>query len=99
MRGDLSDCFRFPVEYMDNMANFLLTTLFKKNMITAPKNSNIAELRNDYEDITETINQNIQVLHSAKLAPSSTTAKDSSKSMILVLLPLVLSSTLVLYIY
>lgn len=38
----------------------------------------LAELRNDHKDITETINQNIQVLHSAKRAPSSTPAKDSS---------------------
>lgn len=37
----------------------------------------LAELRNDYNDVTEKINQNIQVLHSAKLAPSSAHNKDS----------------------
>lgn len=35
-----------------------------------------SELRNDYEDTTEKINQKIQVLHSAKLAPISDSIKD-----------------------
>lgn len=35
----------------------------------------LSELRNDYEDITEKINQKIQVLHSAKLAPISDSVK------------------------
>lgn len=39
-------------------------------------------LRNDHEDITEKINQNIQVLHSAKLAPTSVAAEDTSTDMI-----------------
>ncbi|KAI5676243.1 hypothetical protein M9H77_07193 [Catharanthus roseus] len=38
----------------------------------------LAVLRNDHEDITEKINQNIQVLHSAKLAPTSVAAEDTS---------------------
>ncbi|XP_022845249.1 26S proteasome non-ATPase regulatory subunit 9 isoform X1 [Olea europaea var. sylvestris] len=36
----------------------------------------LSELRNDYEDTTEKINQKIQVLHSAKLAPISDSIKD-----------------------
>lgn len=32
----------------------------------------LAQLRNDYKDITEKISQTIQVLHSAKLTPAST---------------------------
>ncbi|CDP10234.1 unnamed protein product [Coffea canephora] len=35
----------------------------------------LAELRNDHKDITEKINQNIQVLHSARL--TSTTIEDT----------------------
>ncbi|KAL0348097.1 UNVERIFIED_CONTAM: hypothetical protein Sangu_1037500, partial [Sesamum angustifolium] len=34
-------------------------------------------LRNDHKDITEKINQNIQLLHSATLAPRSASVKDS----------------------
>ncbi|KAL0451533.1 UNVERIFIED_CONTAM: putative 26S proteasome regulatory subunit p27 [Sesamum latifolium] len=37
----------------------------------------LAELRNDHKDITEKINQNIQLLHSATLAPRSASVKDS----------------------
>ncbi|KAK6156612.1 hypothetical protein DH2020_010860 [Rehmannia glutinosa] len=37
----------------------------------------LAELRNDHKDITEKIDQNIQLLHSAKLAPTSASVKDS----------------------
>ncbi|XP_003633172.1 26S proteasome non-ATPase regulatory subunit 9 isoform X2 [Vitis riparia] len=36
----------------------------------------LAELRNDYKDITEKINENIQLLHSARLAPRSSLHKD-----------------------
>lgn len=41
----------------------------------------LAELQNDHKDITETINQNILVLHSAKLTATSTTAKNSSDAL------------------
>ncbi|KAA8522867.1 hypothetical protein F0562_009290 [Nyssa sinensis] len=37
----------------------------------------LAKLRNDHNDITEKINENIQVLHSARLAPRSSPPKDS----------------------
>ncbi|KAL0383027.1 UNVERIFIED_CONTAM: putative 26S proteasome regulatory subunit p27 [Sesamum calycinum] len=37
----------------------------------------LAELRNDHKDITEKINQNIQLLHSATLAPRSASVNDS----------------------
>ncbi|KAK4415100.1 26S proteasome non-ATPase regulatory subunit [Sesamum alatum] len=37
----------------------------------------LAELRNDHKDITEKINQNIQLLHSATLAPRFASVKDS----------------------
>ncbi|CAK7338202.1 unnamed protein product [Dovyalis caffra] len=37
----------------------------------------LAELRSDHKEITEKINQNIQVLHSARLAPNSSSPKDS----------------------
>uniref|UniRef100_A0A5B6YTF9 Putative 26S proteasome non-ATPase regulatory subunit 9 isoform X1 n=1 Tax=Davidia involucrata TaxID=16924 RepID=A0A5B6YTF9_DAVIN len=37
----------------------------------------LTELRNDHKDITEKINENIQVLHSARLAPRSLPLKDS----------------------
>ncbi|KAL8493031.1 hypothetical protein ACS0TY_024297 [Phlomoides rotata] len=40
----------------------------------------LAELRNDHKEITEKINQNIQVLHSAKLTPSIASVKDSEQS-------------------
>ncbi|KAK6944348.1 Nas2, N-terminal [Dillenia turbinata] len=39
----------------------------------------LSELRNDHKDITEKINQNIELLHSARLAPTSST-KDSDSS-------------------
>ncbi|KAK9275865.1 hypothetical protein L1049_023138 [Liquidambar formosana] len=37
----------------------------------------LAELRNDYKNITEKINENIEVLHSARLAPRSSSLGDS----------------------
>lgn len=37
----------------------------------------LAELRNNYKDITEKINENIQLLHSARLPTRSSTIKDS----------------------
>ncbi|PIN00950.1 26S proteasome regulatory complex, subunit PSMD9 [Handroanthus impetiginosus] len=37
----------------------------------------LAELRNDHKDITEKINQNIQLLHSAKLTPTIPSVEDS----------------------
>lgn len=37
----------------------------------------LAELRNDHKEITEKINENIQLLHSARLLPVPTSAKDS----------------------
>lgn len=37
----------------------------------------LAELRNDHKEITEKINENIQLLHSARLVPVPTSAKDS----------------------
>lgn len=39
----------------------------------------IAELRNDHKEITEKLNENIQVLHSARLAPKSSSLKDSGR--------------------
>lgn len=37
----------------------------------------LAELRNDHNEITEKINENIQLLHSARLLPVPTSTKDS----------------------
>lgn len=37
----------------------------------------LAGLRNDHKDITEKISQNLELLHSARLAPKSSTAMDS----------------------
>ncbi|CAA0814713.1 26S proteasome regulatory subunit- putative [Striga hermonthica] len=37
----------------------------------------LAELRNDHKDITDKIEQNIQLLHSAKLAPATASIQDS----------------------
>ncbi|GER39530.1 26S proteasome non-ATPase regulatory subunit 9 [Striga asiatica] len=37
----------------------------------------LAELRNDHKDITDKIEQNIQLLHSAKLAPATASVQDS----------------------
>ncbi|KAL5547505.1 hypothetical protein UlMin_002736 [Ulmus minor] len=37
----------------------------------------LSELRNDHKEITEKINENIQVLHSARLAPRSSSVKES----------------------
>lgn len=37
----------------------------------------LAELRNDHKEITEILNENIQVLHSARLAPKSSSLRDS----------------------
>lgn len=37
----------------------------------------LAELRNDHKEITEKINENIQLLHSARLLPVPTSTKDS----------------------
>ncbi|KAK9947342.1 hypothetical protein M0R45_002973 [Rubus argutus] len=37
----------------------------------------LAELRNDHKEITEKLDRNIQVLHSAKLAPNSSSLKPS----------------------
>ncbi|KAM1240772.1 hypothetical protein ACFX2I_046271 [Malus domestica] len=35
------------------------------------------ELRNDHEEITEKLNRNIEVLHSARLTPKQSSLKDS----------------------
>lgn len=40
----------------------------------------LAELRNDHKEITEKINQNIQLLHSAKLTTTTASVKDSGES-------------------
>ncbi|RXH88915.1 hypothetical protein DVH24_000514, partial [Malus domestica] len=37
----------------------------------------ISELRNDHEEITEKLNRNIEVLHSARLTPKQSSLKDS----------------------
>ncbi|KAG8372574.1 hypothetical protein BUALT_Bualt12G0080200 [Buddleja alternifolia] len=37
----------------------------------------IGKLRNDYKDLTEKINQNIELLHSARLAPATASVGDS----------------------
>lgn len=39
----------------------------------------IVELRNDHKEITEKLNENIQVLHSARLAPKSSSLRDSGR--------------------
>ncbi|XP_027173273.1 26S proteasome non-ATPase regulatory subunit 9-like isoform X1 [Coffea eugenioides] len=51
----------------------------------------LAELRNDHKDITEKINQNIQVLHSARL--TSTTTEDTGDAGMIDLNPSVNSAT------
>ncbi|XP_057969801.1 uncharacterized protein LOC131158888 [Malania oleifera] len=40
----------------------------------------LAELRNDYKDITEKINENMQVLHSARVVSRSSSFKDSDNN-------------------
>lgn len=37
----------------------------------------LAELRNDHKEITEKINENIEALHSARLAPRTSFPKES----------------------
>lgn len=41
------------------------------------------ELRIDHQQITDKINENIQVLHSARLAPKSSVAKESGNSLLI----------------
>ncbi|KAF4390117.1 hypothetical protein G4B88_005035 [Cannabis sativa] len=45
--------------------------------VVRAERSRLSELRNDHKEITEKINRNIEVMHSARLAPKASSAKES----------------------
>lgn len=72
------------MEVFGRMANLIFILPVNKVMLKCKDKRSVThfvlpgtELRNDHKDITNKIDQNIQLLHSAKLTTTTASVKDS----------------------